>query len=203
MVHYRLSFALWASTRVNSAMKSAITCPFIAVHDQYCMSNSLNSTTHNAIRPAASGLPITLCRGLSVRTTTVCAWKYDLSFRATITNVKPSFSIGGYFSSAPQSARLVVYGLLHPSSSLTKATLTEAGETTRYRNSSSPGLDELNNGREERYAFRSLNACWHSVVHSNDFFNVQKKGRHLSITLETNLFNAATLLFRFCTSLTV
>ena len=35
-----------------------------------------------------------------------------------------------------------------------------------------------------------------------DFFNVQKKGRHLSITLDTNLFSATTLLLRFYTSFT-
>ena len=73
----------------------------------------------------------------------------------------------------------------------------------RYRNSFSPGLDGLSNGGEEKYAFRSSNAYWHSTVHSNDFFNVRKKGRDLSIALETNLFNATTLSFRLCTSLTV
>ena len=94
-------------------------------------------------------------------------------------------------------------GFCTPSSSLTKAPLTVAGETARYKNNSSPSLDGLSNGREERYAFRSSNACCHSIVHSNDFFNVQKKGRHLSVTLETNLFNATTFLFRLYTSLTI
>ena len=94
-------------------------------------------------------------------------------------------------------------GFYIPSSSLTKTALTAARETARYRNSSSPNLDRLSNGREERYTFRSSNAYSHSVVHSNDFFNVWKKGRHLSIALEMNLFNAATLPFRLCTLLTV
>ena len=44
-------------------------------------------------------------------------------------------------------------------SSLTKAALTAAEETARYRNNSSPSLDGLSNGEEERYAFRFSNAC--------------------------------------------
>ena len=90
----------------------------------------------------------------------MCAWKYNLSFRAIVTNAKASFSIGRYFSSTPQSARLVKYiGFCTPSSSLTKATLTMAEETARYRNTSSPSLDGLTNGGDERYAFRSSNIC--------------------------------------------
>ena len=94
-------------------------------------------------------------------------------------------------------------GFCIPSFSLTKAALTTSLKTNRYRNSCSPRLDGLSNGREERYAFRSSNACWHSFIYSNDFLNVRKKGRHLSVALETNLFNAVILLFRLCTSLTV
>ena len=56
---------------------------------------------------------------------------------------------------------------------------------------------------EMRYNFRFSNACWHSSVHSNDPFNTRKKGRHLSVALETNLFSAAILPFRLYTSLTV
>ena len=56
---------------VNSTMKSAITCPLTAIRERYCMSNSLNSIAYNAICPAASGLLITLCKGLLVRMTTV------------------------------------------------------------------------------------------------------------------------------------
>ena len=204
MLHCGTSSTPCPSTRVNSRMKSATTFPFISVHDRYCMLNSLNSTAHNAIRPTASRLLMALHRGLSVRTTTVCAWKYGLSFHAVVTNVKASFSIDGYFFSTPWNARLVKYtGFCTPSSSLTKVALIAVGEMARNRNSSSPSLDQFSNGGEERYVFRSSNACWHSVVHSNDFFNVQKKGRHLSVAFETNLFNAATLLFRLCTSLTI
>jgi len=160
ILHCRLDFAPWPSTGVNSAMKSTITCPFIAVRGRYYMSNSLNSTAHNAICPAASGPLIALRRGLSVRMTTMCAWKYSLSFRAIVTNVKVSFSIGGYLSSAPQSAWLVKYtGFCTSSSSLIKVALTAIVETARYRNSSSPSLDGLSNGGEERYDFRSSNAC--------------------------------------------
>ena len=64
-------------------------------------------------------------------------------------------------------------------------------------------FDGLSNSREERYVFKSSKACWHLVAHSNDFFNVWKKGRHLSVALETNLFKTATLPFKLCTSLTV
>ena len=93
--------------RVNLAMKLATTFPFIVVCRQYCMSNSLNSIAHKAIRLVASGLFMTLLKGLSVRTTMVYAWKYGLSFHAVVTNVKARFSIWGYLSSAPQNARLV------------------------------------------------------------------------------------------------
>ena len=82
--------------------------------------------------PAASGLLIARCKGLSVRTTTVWAWKYGLSLQAIVTNVKASFSMGGYLSSAPRSARLVQYmGFCTFSSALIKAALTAAGETAR------------------------------------------------------------------------
>ena len=88
-------------------MKSEMACPFIVVHGQYYMSNLLNSIAHSAIHLAASRLLIALQRGLSVRTITVYAWKYGLSLRVAVTNAKASFSIGGYLSSAPQSALLV------------------------------------------------------------------------------------------------
>ena len=160
-------------------MKSTTTYPFIVVRGRYCMTNSLNLTTHNAICLAALGLLIALCKGLSVKMTTICAWKYNLTFRAAITNAKARFSIWGYLSSAPQSAQLVkCTGFYTPSSSLTKVALTAARETTRYRNSSSPSLDGLSIGREERNAFKSSNACWHSFVHPNDFLSMRKKGKH-------------------------
>ena len=137
------------------------------------MSNSLNSTTHNAIHSTVSGLLIALRRGLSIKTIIVCAWKYGLSFCAVITNAKASFSIWGYLSSTPRSTQLVKYtGFCTPSSSLTKVALIAAGKTARYRNSSSLSLDGLSKGREERYAFKSSNACWHSSIHSNDFLSV-------------------------------
>ena len=156
MLHCGISSAPWPSTGVNSAMKLATTCPFTVTCSRYCMSNLLNSTAHNVIRPVASGLLIALCRGLFVKTTIVCTWKYNLSFHAVVTNAKESFSIWGYLFSAPRSARLMKYmGFWTPSSSLTKATLTVTEESARYWNSSSLGLDGLSNGEEERYAFRS------------------------------------------------
>ena len=95
MLHYGTSFAPWPFTRVNFEMKLATPCLFLAVRNRYCMSNSLNSIAHNAICPVALGLLMALRRGLSVKTTTVCAWKYNLSFRAVVTNAKTSFSIRG------------------------------------------------------------------------------------------------------------
>ena len=95
------------------------------------MSNLLNSMAQSASRPAASRLLIARCRGLLVRTTTIWAWKYGLSLRAAVTNAKASFSMGGYLSSAPQSARLVYMGFCTLSSSLIRAALTAAGETAR------------------------------------------------------------------------
>ena len=73
----------------------------------------------------------------------------------------------------------------------------------KYRQSSSPGMDRLSNGGDERYAFKSLNAVWPSSIHSNDFLRVRKNGRHLSVALETNLFRAAIFPFKLWTSLTV
>ena len=70
------------------------------------MLNSPNSMAQSASRPAASGLLIACRRGLSVKTITVWAWKYGLNLRATITNAKVSFSMGGYLSLASRSARL-------------------------------------------------------------------------------------------------
>ena len=94
---------------------------------------------------------IALRRGLSIRTTIVYAWKYGLSFCIAVTSAKASFSIGGYFSSAPRSAQLVKYtGFYTLFSSLTKAMLTAAEETASYRNNSSPSLEGLINDGEER-----------------------------------------------------
>ena len=88
-------------------MKSATTCPFIAVRGRYCILNSLSSITHRAIHPAASGLLMTLFKGWSIKTMMVWACKYDLSFRAAITSMKANFSIWGYLSSAFQNALLM------------------------------------------------------------------------------------------------
>ena len=74
-------------------MKLATTCPFMEIRRQYCTSNLLNSITYKAIHPMASGLLIALHRDLSVRTTTMWAWKYGL--RAPVTKAKISFFIEG------------------------------------------------------------------------------------------------------------
>ena len=64
-------------------------------------------------------------------------------------------------------------------------------------------MDGLSSGGDERYFFKPSNAFWHSSVHSKDFFSTRKKGRHLSVALEMNLFKAATFLFKLCTAFTV
>ena len=126
------SFAPWPSMLVNSAMKSATTCPLMLVCKRYCMSNSLNSIVYSAIHPVALGLLIAHHRGLSFRTITIWAWKYGWCLWAIVTIVKASFSIGRYLSSAPWNARLVLYmGFCTLSSSLTKATLTAARDMAR------------------------------------------------------------------------
>ena len=64
-------------------------------------------------------------------------------------------------------------------------------------------MDGLSSSGDERYFFKSSNAFWHSSVYSKDFFSTQKKGRHLSVALETNLFRAATFPFKLYTGFTV
>ena len=132
ILHWGHSPAPWPSMLVNSVMKSMTTCPFMAVRGWYCTSNLLNLIAHSAIRPAALGLLIALRRGLSIKTITVCALKYSFSLWAAVTKAKASFSIGGYLSSAPQSARLMKYtGFYTLSSSLSKAALTAVKKTAR------------------------------------------------------------------------
>ena len=54
-----------------------------------------------------------------------------------------------------------------------------------------------------RQHFSSWNAASHSFVQVKAYFKVLKKGRHLSVVLETKLLRAATLLVRDCTSFIV
>ena len=96
-----------SSPVVNSAMKLAKACTLIAIFGQYWTSNSPSSITHKTNHPAAFGLVIIFHNVLSIQTIMVCAWKYNLSFQATVISAKVSFSIRGYLPSAPRSARLV------------------------------------------------------------------------------------------------
>ena len=68
ILHLEHSPAPWPSILVNFAMKSATTCPFMAVHKQYYTSNSFSSIAHRVICPVAPRLLIALRRGLSIRT---------------------------------------------------------------------------------------------------------------------------------------
>ena len=70
------------------------------------MLNLLNSMAQSANLPTVSRLLITRRKGLSVRMTTIWAWKYSLSLRAAVTSAKASFSMGGYLSSTSRSTRL-------------------------------------------------------------------------------------------------
>ena len=94
------------------------------------MLNSLNSMAQSANLPATSRLLIAHHKGLSIRTTTVWAWKYGLSLQAIVTNAKASFSIGTLFCSAKHLAGEYT-GFYTFSSSLIKAALIAASETAR------------------------------------------------------------------------
>ena len=69
------SVVVWASlvgsTDVNSMMKLAKTCPFIAVFSLYLMSNLLSSMDHFISLPEVSGLCNTRFIGYSVGTSMV------------------------------------------------------------------------------------------------------------------------------------
>jgi len=96
-----------SSFAVNSATKSTKAWALIVVLGWYSMLNSSSSIAHKIIHPAAFGIFIALCNGLSVWTIMVYAWKYGLSFRAAVIREKASFSMRGYLPSALGSARLV------------------------------------------------------------------------------------------------
>ena len=77
------------------------------------------------------------------------------------------------------------------------------GEIARYRYSSSPCLEGLNNEGVAKYTLSSSNACWHSSVHPKAFVSTLKKGRHLSVDRETNRLSVAILSVSPCVSLMV
>ena len=64
-------------------------------------------------------------------------------------------------------------------------------------------MDGLNSGGDDRYFFKSSNAFQHSSVHLKDFLSTRKKGKHLSVALETNLFRATIFPFKLYTVFTV
>jgi hypothetical protein len=102
-----------------------------------------------------------------------------------------SFSIWGYLPSAPWSALLTKYtGFCTPSYSWIKAALIAVGVTAKYKYRTSPGIVRLSKGELVRYAFKLEKASSHSSIHSKAFLRILKKGRHLSVEREMNLFNA-------------
>ncbi|GAA0169817.1 hypothetical protein LIER_40835 [Lithospermum erythrorhizon] len=72
----------------------------------YRRSNSLSSIAHLTIHPDRLGFSNIFHRGWSVTTSTGCASKQGLSFRAATTRAYTSFSIKGYLVSAPHMTRL-------------------------------------------------------------------------------------------------
>jgi hypothetical protein len=115
-----------------------------------------------------------------------------------------SFSIWGYLPSAPWSALLTKYtGFCPPSSSRIKAALIAVGVTAKYKYRTSPGIVRLSKGGLVRYAFKLEKASSHSSVHSKAFLRILKKGRHLSVEREMNLFNSASRLVSCCSCFVV
>ena len=76
-------------------------------------------------------------------------------------------------------------------------------ETVKYKYKFSPSLDGLKRGGLLRYRLSSWKNASRSSVQAKAWFNVLKKGGHLSVALETNLLRAAILLVSFWTFLTV
>jgi hypothetical protein len=109
-----------------------------------------------------------------------------------MTRANASFSIWGYLPSTPWSALLTKYtGFCIPSSSRIKAALIAVGVTAKYKYRISPRMVRLSRGGLVRYAFKLEKASSHSFDHSKAFLRILKKGRHLSVEREMNLFNAA------------
>jgi hypothetical protein len=67
----------------------------------------------------------------------------------------------------------------------------QVGVTAKYKYRTSPGIVRLSRGGLVRYAFKLEKASSHSSDHSKAFLRILKKGRHLSVEREMNLFNAA------------
>jgi hypothetical protein len=78
-----------------------------------------------------------------------------------------------------------------PPSSLIKATLTVVGETAKYRYRNSPGIVRLKSGGLDKYSLSYMNALSYSSDHSKAFLKILKKGRHLFVDQEMNMFKAA------------
>jgi len=76
-------------------------------------------------------------------------------------------------------------------------------DTAKYKYKFSPSLDGLKRGGLLRYRLSSWNAASHLSVQAKACFNVLKKGKHLSVALETNILRAMILPVSFWTSLIV
>jgi hypothetical protein len=78
-------------------------------------------------------------------------------------------------------------------SSQTNAALIGLGDTAKYRYSISRGMVQLSSGGQARYFFSYSKAYSHSSDHSNAFLKILKKGKHLLVNQEMNLFSVAIL----------
>lgn len=76
-------------------------------------------------------------------------------------------------------------------------------DISKYRYNSSPIMDGLSNGGYVKYSFNFVRVSSHLLVHWKAFLKTLKNGKHLFVTLETNLFKAATFLVKLCISFTI
>ena len=93
-------------------MKSARTCPLIAVLGAYLIPKAEISMDHLANLPNLSTLSRAFSSGMSVSTVIGCASKYGLSFRLATTTVYAHFSIKEYLDSGPDRVWLLNLVLL-------------------------------------------------------------------------------------------
>jgi len=102
------------------------------------------------------------------------------------------------------SALLVKYtGFCNPDSSRTKTELTANGDTARYKYRISLSSGELKSGGLARYSCNWPKASSHSLLQTNVFRRILKKGKHLSFDQEMNRFKAAILPVNCCSCFVV
>ena len=114
---------------------------------------------------------------------------------------KAIFSIREYFILAPWKAWLT--GCWTLNSSRIKAELTAVCDIDRYNNRSSPFIDGLKSSGLARYSLRLWKAASHLSVHWKTCLKFLRKGGHLLVVLEMNLFRVTIHPFSLYTSFTI